>query len=142
MNNDIFTKICSSGKYSFGTRSRQALATVVPELSLVAHRAISLSPIDFAIVEGSRSIERQRELYNSGASKTLHSKHCEGRAIDIAPWLHGVPDYGAVNDCCFLVGLFYGLAKMSGLELRTGALWDGDSIKNNRFIDVWHIETL
>ncbi|MDR1426024.1 MAG: hypothetical protein LBI70_03475 [Rickettsiales bacterium] len=128
--------------YSFGARSERILALVVPELSLLAHRVISLSPIDFAVVEGLRSAQRQKMLYDSGKSKTLISKHREGRALDIVPWLDGDCDYEAVEDCCFLMGLFYGTAKTLNLDLRVGAIWDGNSIKNNKFLDIWHLEIL
>ncbi|MDR3078866.1 MAG: hypothetical protein LBU15_02405 [Rickettsiales bacterium] len=129
-----------SGGYSFSARSEHLLGSVIPELGLLARQAIAASPIDFAIVEGLRTPQRQKMLYQSGKSRTLNSKHCEGRAIDIVPWLGGSCDYGAEADCCFLVGLFYGLAKTLALNLRVGALWDGNSIKGNKFIDLWHIE--
>ncbi|MDR1494427.1 MAG: hypothetical protein LBI29_00110 [Rickettsiales bacterium] len=129
-------------RHFFGAKSEQILTSVIPELDLLAHKVISLSPVDFAVVEGLRTTKRQKMLYNSGKSKTLNSKHCEGKALDIVPWLDNDCDYEAVSDCCFLVGLFYGVAKTLGLDLRVGALWDGNSIKNNRFVDVWHIETL
>ncbi|MDR2777188.1 MAG: hypothetical protein LBB24_00215, partial [Rickettsiales bacterium] len=75
MSNGVSVNRSNGSGYSFGTRSEQMLATVAPELNLVARRVISLSPIDFAIVEGSRTLERQRELYNSGKSKTMQSRH-------------------------------------------------------------------
>jgi peptidoglycan L-alanyl-D-glutamate endopeptidase CwlK len=126
--------------YSFGAESERILAPLLPELVLLARRVISVSPVDFALVEGLRTPERQRMLHSEGKSRTLHSKHCEGRALDLVPWLGGSPDYGAVEDCCFLVGLFYGIAKTMDMPLRVGALWDGNSIKHNKFLDVWHVE--
>lgn len=40
----------------------------------------------FIIVEGLRTIERQRELLARGATQTLHSRHLTGHAVDICPW--------------------------------------------------------
>lgn len=52
-------------------------------------RAIQITPIDFTVLEGLRSVDRQRQLRNSGASKTMNSRHLTGHAIDIAPLLNG-----------------------------------------------------
>lgn len=58
-----------------------------PDLVRVMHRAIELSTIDFTVLEGVRSVERQRHLVDVGASTTMNSRHLTGHAIDIAPWL-------------------------------------------------------
>lgn len=36
------------------------------------------------VTEGLRTVERQRQLVRSGASRTMSSLHLEGRALDIA----------------------------------------------------------
>lgn len=48
------------------------------------------------ILEWKRSIEQQRIYVARGASKTMHSKHIEGLAIDIV-FLSDVTDDGAIN---------------------------------------------
>lgn len=58
------------------------LADFIRQLSLV-------SPVPFIVMEGLRTRQRQRELYNAGKSKTLNSLHIVGRAVDIAPEIHG-----------------------------------------------------
>lgn len=72
--------------YQFGTRSRQNLSGVNPDLVDVMKRAISISPQDFTIIEGVRNINRQRELVKSGKSTTMNSRHLTGDAIDLVPW--------------------------------------------------------
>jgi imidazole glycerol phosphate synthase subunit HisF len=62
---------------------------VHPDLQKVVKRAIQLTTIDFTVLEGVRSKERQRELYNAGKSKTLNSYHLTGHAVDIAPVVGG-----------------------------------------------------
>lgn len=57
---------------------------VHPDLVRVMKRAITLTPIDFKITEGLRSIERQRQLVAAGASKTMKSRHLTGHAVDVA----------------------------------------------------------
>lgn len=75
--------------YRFSRRSYDRLAGVRPELIAVATRALALSELDFTVLEGLRSIERQRALVASGASQTMRSRHLTGHAIDIAPLLDG-----------------------------------------------------
>jgi hypothetical protein len=72
--------------YTFGTRSRQNLSGVNPDLVAVMERAISISPQDFTIIEGVRGVNRQRELVKAGKSKTMNSRHLTGDAIDLVPW--------------------------------------------------------
>ena len=72
--------------YSLGTRSMQNLSGVHPDLIKVVKRAIEITEQDFTVLEGIRSTERQRQLYKSGASKTMNSRHITGHAVDLAPW--------------------------------------------------------
>lgn len=75
--------------YSLGTKSRQLLAGVHPDLVRVVERAIKITPVDFTVLEGVRSLERQKKLVAAGASKTMKSRHLTGHAVDIAPLLNG-----------------------------------------------------
>lgn len=72
--------------YKLGTRSKQNLSGVHPDLIAVVKLAISISPTDFTVIEGLRSLHRQKELYAAGKSSTLNSRHLTGHAVDIAPW--------------------------------------------------------
>lgn len=47
-------------------------------------RAIELTTVDFLVLEGLRSLARQAQLVAEGHSQTIHSKHCIGRAVDLA----------------------------------------------------------
>jgi peptidoglycan L-alanyl-D-glutamate endopeptidase CwlK len=75
--------------FSFGARSKRNLTGVNADLVRVATRALELSPIDFTVTEGLRTVTRQRALVKSGASKTMNSRHITGHAIDVAPWVGG-----------------------------------------------------
>lgn len=75
--------------FAFGERSIKNLAGVNADLVRVAHKALSLSQIDFAVIEGLRTKARQAELMAAGASKTMNSRHITGHAIDIAPIIGG-----------------------------------------------------
>jgi peptidoglycan L-alanyl-D-glutamate endopeptidase CwlK len=45
--------------------------------------------VDFAVVEGKRTRDRQAELVRIGASKTMFSRHITGHAVDLAPIVGG-----------------------------------------------------
>lgn len=80
--------------FFLGARSKQRLKGVHPDLVRVVHRAIQLTKIDFAVGEGVRSYARQRMLVKAGKSKTMHSYHLTGDAVDLHA-LH--PDTGKVT---------------------------------------------
>lgn len=75
--------------YAFGSRSLQRLEGIHPDLRRVMDRAIATTDLDFTVLEGLRSLERQKKLVASGASKTLKSRHLTGHAVDIAPLIEG-----------------------------------------------------
>lgn len=66
-------------------RDIQRLSGVHPDLQRVIRRVSVISPIDFMVLEGMRTQQRQRELMASGATTTLNSRHLTGHAVDIAP---------------------------------------------------------
>lgn len=70
-------------KYS--KRSLTNLRGIHPDLRRVIDRALQDSPLDFIVIEGLRTPERQAELVASGASRTLNSRHITGHAVDLLP---------------------------------------------------------
>lgn len=75
--------------YKFGERSRDRMQGVHPDLVAVMDRAIQSSPIDFTVLEGLRSVDRQKQLVAEGKSQTMNSRHLTGHAIDVAPIVDG-----------------------------------------------------
>lgn len=75
--------------FKLGPRSLLNLRGVHPDLVRVVKRAIGISTIDFTVIEGLRSLARQKELLAKGATKTLRSRHINGFAVDIAPYVGG-----------------------------------------------------
>jgi peptidoglycan L-alanyl-D-glutamate endopeptidase CwlK len=55
----------------------------------VVKRAIEISSVDFGVIEGLRSFERQREMVRTKKSQTMNSKHLYGRAVDLVAWVNG-----------------------------------------------------
>lgn len=78
-------------KFILGKRSTDNLAGVHPQLVAVVKRALELSPVDFTVIEGVRSVERQKQMFKDGFTKTLNSRHFisaktgYGHAVDIVP---------------------------------------------------------
>jgi peptidoglycan L-alanyl-D-glutamate endopeptidase CwlK len=73
--------------FKFSARSVEKLNTAHPDLQLVMMQAITLTPIDFAITEGIRTVKKQRTLVIRGASKTMNSRHLTGHAVDVAAYI-------------------------------------------------------
>ena len=70
--------------FALGTKSKERLKGVHPDLVKVIEEAIKESPLDFSITEGLRTRERQQELFSAGKSQTMNSRHITGHAIDFA----------------------------------------------------------
>lgn len=72
-----------------GQRSLSRLEGVHFDLVRVVKKAAALSDLDFTVLEGIRSVERQKQLVSQGASKTMNSRHITGHAVDLAPMIAG-----------------------------------------------------
>ena len=75
--------------YKLSTRSQERLMGIEPELKEVVYEAIKVTKIDFGVIEGLRTEEKQKQLVESGASQTMKSKHLEGRAVDLKAYIGG-----------------------------------------------------
>lgn len=79
--------------YRFGARSERELDGVHPDLVRVVRRALTLSPVDFAVHDGIRTAEEQQALYKAGASRLdgvrRISRHQTGHAVDLVPYISG-----------------------------------------------------
>lgn len=75
--------------FSLSDKSRSRLAGVHPKLQAVVCLAIQMTEIDFAVLEGVRTIERQKELVKAGASQTMRSRHLSGHAVDLGAIVGG-----------------------------------------------------
>ena len=69
--------------------SLDKLRGVHPDLVKIVKRAAEISKMEFTVLEGMRTIERQRQLVKKGASKTMNSRHLTGHAVDVAPLVDG-----------------------------------------------------
>ncbi|WP_145931780.1 M15 family metallopeptidase [Yersinia bercovieri] len=108
--------------FRFGQISEHNLRNVHPDLVLIVRRALSLSTVDFRVIEGLRTLERQRQLVRNGSSKTLNSRHLTGHAVDLAPIINNkIPweDWGAFHQIAKAM-------KQAAQEMELPLQWGGD----------------
>lgn len=107
--------------FKLGPRSKMRLEGVHPDLVRVVERAIEISIVDFTVLEGLRTPERQRTLRDSGASQTLNSRHITGHAVDLGAWVDDQVDWSWP--------LYHKIAaamKTAAKELGVSIVWGGD----------------
>lgn len=124
--------------FKFGSRSEKNLVGVNPKLVAVARRALELSTVDFTVIEGVRTVERQKEMVATGKSQTMNSRHIGGFAIDVFP----VGGTWKVEEFMPVLHAFYKAGQELGVELRFGRNWarNPDTPYKGKFIDAPHIE--
>lgn len=79
--------------FVLGKSSEKELIGVEPKLVKVVRFAIQLTTQDFMVYDGIRSIAEQKHYVAIGTSKTMQSKHLEGLAVDLVPWINGKPTW-------------------------------------------------
>jgi len=109
--------------FSLSSRSLERLALVHPDLQKIVHLAILQTEIDFSVLEGKRSLSRQKQLFRSGASSTMNSRHISGHAVDLGAWVSGEirwdwPLYHKIAAAMLKV------AHQEGVRLEWGGDWE------------------
>lgn len=103
-------------------RSLKNLEGVHEDLVLVVHRASEITNLDFIVTEGLRTLEKQKMLFEKGASKTMKSRHLTGHAIDLAAVIDGevrwdFPLYDQLADT------MKEAAQIEGVAIEWGGSW-------------------
>ncbi len=75
--------------YRLSNRSINKMDGIHNDLANVVQKAIEITPLDFRVTEGLRTKSRQQQLFDSGASKTLNSRHITGHAVDLVAYFDG-----------------------------------------------------
>lgn len=107
--------------YRLSKKSLDRLSGVHPDLVSVVKRALEISEIDFAVLEGVRSKTRQAQLFAEKATKTMNSRHLTGHAVDLGAYVAGSirwdwPLYYRIADAM----------KAAADELGVPLTWGGD----------------
>ena len=113
--------------YKLSTRSQERLIGVEPELKEVVYEAIKITKIDFGVIEGLRTEEKQKQLVESGASQTMKSKHLEGRAVDLMAYIGGRGSW-ELNVYDDIADAVKEAAINVDVAVRWGAAWHIDNI--------------
>ena len=77
------------GTFHLSSKSKERLVGVQPDLVKVVNLAIQITDVDFGISEGLRTRERQQQLFKSGATRTMNSRHLTGHAVDLVAFVNG-----------------------------------------------------
>ncbi|MGJ7215367.1 M15 family metallopeptidase [Morganella morganii] len=125
-------------KFRFSQRSENNLKGVNSDLVNVIRRALEITPVDFIVIEGLRTQERQKELVAAGKSQTNNSRHLTGHAVDIIP----VNTKWQIEEFKPLLKAVKQAADELGVKLRFGINWKNDPSLpiETRFIDAPHVE--
>lgn len=133
--------------YSFSARSRRNLQGVHPDLVRICERALGLSSMDFTVVEGLRTIERQRALFAEGKSLTMNSRHLPqpggyGHAVDLYPFYEGRVQVDAHFNAYRQISVaMFAAAKELGLRITWGADWNHNGRSDDeRLVDSPHYQ--
>lgn len=133
--------------FRFSKKSLAQLDTVDPRLKALAIQVLSISPIDFTIVQGRRTVAQSAQNIKNGTSflsDPSKSKHVTGEAIDFAPYVNGKLDWDDREKFWTIAKLFKQEAEKIGIKVRLGADWNGsgsykDEVQRGTF-DGGHVE--
>lgn len=107
--------------FKLSQKSKDRMAGVHPDLVAIVNRAIEITAVDFAVLEGVRSQAKQAQLVKAGASQTMRSRHLTGHAVDLCAYVGGSvrwdwPLYDRISEA----------VKAAAKELATPIEWGGD----------------
>lgn len=107
--------------FELSAPSRARMAGVHPDLVRIVERATRLASGEFRVLEGMRTLARQKQLVAAGASKTLNSRHLTGHAVDLGAVVGGKVRW----DWPLYAGIAAAM-KQAAHDLRIPLIWGGD----------------
>jgi len=113
--------------FQLSQRSLDRLEGVEDSLVVVVKRAIELTKVDFGVTEGLRTIETQKRYVELKKSKTMQSKHLDGRAVDLMAYCDGAASW-ELNLYDDIADAMAAAAREYGVIIRWGAAWHIDDI--------------
>ena len=109
--------------FCLSKKSLGHLTGVHPDLYLVVRRAIDVTPVDFTVLEGLRSVSRQKEMMEQGKSRTMRSRHLTGHAVDVGAWVEGQIDW-SWDFYPKIASAFREISIATHIPVVWGAVWD------------------
>lgn len=123
--------------FKLSNRSLSNLAGVHPSLIAVVKRAIEITPLDFGVSEGLRTLERQKQLVDEGKSTTLNSMHLpqedgKSHAVDLFVLVDGKASWQHKDFRKVIQAMMTAAIELS-VQIKAGGLW-------RDFLDSPHFE--
>lgn len=154
--------------FKLGKTSKSRLDTCHKDIVLIIEEAIKVSPVDFGVAQGERTIEQQQEYFDKGNSRINpqsystvelllnRAKHIvdgnirkKSEAVDVFAYYNGKAQWDN-ETLCLIAGVIISVANKLYDEgkithkLRWGGNWDSDGviISDQSFQDLPHFELL
>ena len=114
--------------FKLSERSIRKLEGVEKDLVNVVLEAIKFTKVDFGVTYGLRTLEEQKELFESGRSQTMKSKHLEGRAVDLVAYFGSNVSWelNVYDDICDAMAE---AARRHSVAIKWGAAWSEGDIR-------------
>lgn len=116
-----------NNKFKFSSRSLKNLEGVDERLVEVVKKAMTITRVDFGVICGLRTLEEQKELFQSGASQTMNSMHLQGKAVDLMAYV-GTRASWEITLYDDIADAMAESAKALNVKIRWGASWNIDNI--------------
>ena len=126
----------------FGSKSKMHLSTCHPDLQELFREVVRY--FDCSVLCGHRNEEDQTTAFDAEKSKARWPESFHNQvpslAVDVAPY---PIEWKDIKRFYMFVGFVMGTAKRMGIDIRSGADWDGDTqVKDNNFNDLPHFELI
>ena len=120
--------------FNLSQRSLNKLDGVHPDMVSVVKRAIELTDVDFGVTYGVRTLAEQEELYNSGRSQTMKSKHLiqddgYSHAVDLVAYFGSNVSW-ELNVYDNIWDAMAAAAREVGCAIKWGAAWSEGDIRS------------
>jgi peptidoglycan L-alanyl-D-glutamate endopeptidase CwlK len=132
--------------YKLSSSSRQKLIGVHSDLVKVVERAIEITTVDFTVLEGPRTYERQQQLFDAGSSWTMNSRHLRtkgpkediptAKAVDLGAWVDGEVSW-AWPPYYEIARAMKTAAKELGIPIEWGGDWNGEEADGPHYQLPW-----
>lgn len=113
--------------FQLSERSLSRLEGVQEPLVQVVKQAITTTTVDFGVICGMRTEAEQKVLFDKGASKTMKSKHLEGKAVDLMAYIDGRGTW-ELNVYDEIADAMKAAAELYNVKIRWGAAWTVHSL--------------
>ena len=120
--------------FALSKKSKEKLEGIDMRLVRLVEQAINETEIDFTVLEGLRTPERQQQLVNDGFSQTMKSKHLTGHAVDLGAIVDGKLSWDKKYYPAIAVAM-----KKAAADQNVNIRWGGDF---KSFFDGPHFELM